>query len=121
MLPVHVELPATGFSHVEEFLVDSSAGNTVLNARPLGIDPRTLGPRYKGGISGIGGTIDAWIVASAVLRLQSDVGMITDVTPRLLLAISDEFAPHLLGRSVLIERRLKMVFDPARRDFYLRR
>lgn len=121
MLTVDVELPAVSFANAEDFLVDTGAGNTVINARLLGVNPSKLGPKFKRGIHGIGGTIDAWIVANGVLRIQSDKGIVTDVTPSVILAVDDEHAPHLLGRSVLIEARLKMVFDAAKREFYLRR
>lgn len=121
MLTVDIGFPKIPFARADEFLVDTGAGNTVINARLLGLDPADLGKVQARDHRHRRGAVDAWIVSDAVLRIESNKGTVTDVTPSLVLAIDDEFAPHLLGRSVLIEGRLKMMFDARGREFYLRR
>lgn len=122
VIETDVELPRHQLHGIHRFLMDTGAPETILNARRLGLDAKTLGPRDAGGVTGIGDkNLPAWIIDDIILRLTAENGMITDITPSVVLAINDEKAPHILGCDALVEHRMRLVFEPAKPEFYLRR
>lgn len=122
----HIISPSLGIDETIEFLVDTGATRTTLldkDAIFLGLDYSNL-KKYNQNVSGIGGSVETFIIDDATLILGSkQIHLSIFVVRHALGNLNKEDKikilriPSLLGRDVI--NRFRLVFDKQENNLFL--
>lgn len=98
------------------FLMDTGADETFLSSQVFGKPGNIFGAKAPDAL-GLGGKANRWKVAGATLKVAGD-DRVLDITPKDLY-VTEDIPMCLLGRDVLQQYDLAMIFDLNRSVFYL--